>query len=176
MKNKSKTKANSKINLKKKLKKDKVIVMVSGGFDPIHIGHVRYIQEARALGNYLVVVLNNDNWLRMKKGKEFMQEIERKEILEAIAGVDEVIISGHSKNTNDPSVCEEIKIIRPHIFANGGDRKPSGDPVPEVPLCKELGIKMVYNVGRGGKVRSSSELVKNYSKHLEKYVKKNKNS
>lgn len=155
--------------VKAKNKRQK-IVMISGGFDPIHIGHIRYIKEAKKLGDYLVVVLNNDNWLRMKKGKEFMGEIERKEILEAIAGVDKVIISGHVKNTKDKSVCEEIKNLRPHIFANGGDRKPDGDPVPEVAVCEELGIKMVYNIGHGGKIRSSSELVKNYSKHLKKNV------
>lgn len=155
-------------------KLNKKIVMVSGGFDPIHIGHIRYIKEAKKLGDFLVVVLNNDNWLRKKKGKEFMCEIERKEILEAITGVDKVIISGHAKNTKDKSVCEEIKKLRPHIFANGGDRKPNGDPVPEVAVCEELGVKMVYNVGHGGKVRSSSELVKSYSNHLKKYaVKKN---
>ncbi|HAQ02318.1 hypothetical protein A2467_01765 [Candidatus Nomurabacteria bacterium RIFOXYC2_FULL_36_8] len=157
----------------KKNKKAKKIVMVSGGFDPIHIGHVRYIQEARKLGDYLIVVLNNDNWLRFKKGKEFMGELERKEILEAITGVDKVVISGHTKNTKDISVCEEIRKIKPHIFANGGDRKPDWYPIPEVALCEEFGIKMIYNVGRGGKVRSSSELVKKYSKHLEKYAKKN---
>jgi D-beta-D-heptose 7-phosphate kinase/D-beta-D-heptose 1-phosphate adenosyltransferase len=152
---------------------NKKIVMVSGGFDPIHIGHIRYIQEAKKLGDYLIVVLNNDNWLRFKKGKEFMGELERKEILEAITGVDRVIISGHTKNTKDISVCEEIKKIKPHIFANGGDRTPDWVPVPEVALCEKLGIKMVYNIGRGGKVRSSTELVKKYSKHLEKYAKKN---
>ena len=157
----------------KKNKKAKKIVMVSGGFDPIHIGHVRYIQEARKIGDYLIVVLNNDNWLRFKKGKEFMGELERKEILEAITGVDKVVISGHTKNTKDISVCEEIRKIKPHIFANGGDRKPDWYPIPEVALCEEFGIKMIYNVGRGGKVRSSSELVKKYSKHLEKYAKKN---
>ena len=146
--------------------------MVSGGFDPIHIGHIRYIKEAKKLGDFLVVVLNNDNWLRMKKGKEFMCENERKEILEAIAEVDQVIISGHTKNTKDKSVCEEIKKVRPHIFANGGDRKPDGDPVPEVALCEELNIKMFYNIGYGGKVRSSSELTKEYSKHLKKYANK----
>lgn len=151
---------------------ERKIVMVSGGFDPIHIGHIRYIQEAKKLGDYLIVVINNDNWLRFKKGKEFMPEIERKEIIEAISGVDKVFISKHSKNTKDISVCEEIKKIKPHIFANGGDRKPSWIPIPEVALCKELNIKMVYNVGRGGKVRSSTELVKKYSKHLEKYANK----
>ena len=137
--------------------------MVSGGFDPIHIGHVRYIREAKKLGDYLIVILNNDNWLRMKKGKEFMNENERKEIIEAISGVDEVIISGHTKNTKNISVCEEIRKIRPDIFANGGDRKPDGDPVPEVTVCEELGIEIVYNIGHGGKVRSSSELLEKYS-------------
>lgn len=160
-------------NTKMKGKSKETIVMISGGFDPIHIGHIRYIQEAKKLGSYLIIILNNDNWLRFKKGKEFMQEAERKEILEAITGVDKVIISKHTKNTKDISVCEEIKKVKPHIFANGGDRKPDWVPVPEVALCEELGIKMVYNIGRGGKVRSSSELVKKYSKHLEKYAKKN---
>jgi len=149
-----------------KKKNKKKVVMVSGGFDPIHIGHVRYIKEAKKLGDYLIVVLNNDNWLRMKKGKEFMNENERKEIIEAIIGVDEVIISGHTKNTKDISVCEEIRKIKPDIFANGGDRKPGGDPVPEVAVCEKLGIEIVYNIGHGGKVRSSSELLKDYSKHI----------
>ena len=153
-------------------KKKKKVVMVSGGFDPIHIGHIRYIQEAKNLGDFLIVVINNDNWLRMKKGKEFMKEEERKEIIEAIRGVDQVVISGHTKNTKDESVCEEIKKIKPDIFANGGDRKPDWVPVPEVAVCKELGVKMIYNIGYGGKVRSSSKLVKDYSKHLKKYVKK----
>ncbi|ETB64179.1 TPA: cytidyltransferase [Candidatus Nomurabacteria bacterium] len=160
-----------KIKKKKEIRaknKKEIIVMISGGFDPIHIGHIRYIKEAKKLGDYLVVVINNDNWLRVKKGKEFMGELERKEIIEAIAGVDEVIISKHCKNTKDMSVCEEIKLIKPDIFANGGDRKPSWDPVPEVSICKELGIKMVYNVGRGGKVKSSSEMLKNYAKTLKK--------
>jgi D-beta-D-heptose 7-phosphate kinase/D-beta-D-heptose 1-phosphate adenosyltransferase len=94
---------------KLKNKKSKKIVMISGGFDPIHIGHIRYIQEAKKLGDYLIVVLNNDNWLRLKKGKEFMPEIERKEIIESINGVDRVIISRHTINTKDISVCEEIK-------------------------------------------------------------------
>ena len=89
-----------------------------------------------------------------------MSEKDRKEIIEAIEGVDRVFITGHKKNTKDLSICRELELIRPHIFANGGDRKPKGDPVPEVELCKKLGIEIVYNVGHGGKVRSSSELVK----------------
>ncbi len=157
-------------SLKNNKNKKKVVVMVSGGFDPIHIGHIRYIREAKKLGDYLVVVINNDNWLRRKKGKEFMPEVERKEIIEAISGVDEVIISSHPKNPKDMSVAKELSIIQPHIFANGGDRtvKDSMDPksslYKEREIHKKFGIQMVYNVGRGGKIRSSSEMLKEYSK------------
>ena len=118
------------------------------------------MQEAKKLGNKLIVVINNDNWLNFKKGYAFMPQNERKEIIEAIHCVDEVMITGHTKNTKDISVCEEIRKIKPHIFANGGDRKPDGDPVPEVALCEKMGIEIIYNVGHGGKVRSSSLLVK----------------
>ncbi len=144
---------------KKKTSRAKRVVAVSGGFDPLHIGHVRMFEEAKALGNHLVVILNNDAWLHSKKGFAFMPEQERKEIIEAIHCVDEVIITSHTKDDMDRSVCRELSKLRPHIFANGGDRKPDGDPVPEVALCKQLGIKTVYNVGHGGKVQSSSWLV-----------------
>ncbi len=146
--------------------KKKKVVMVSGGFDPIHIGHIRYLQEAKKLGDKLIVVINNDNWLRMKKGKEFIKEKERKEIIEAICGVDEVVISSHKKGTKDASVCKEIKKIKPDIFANGGDR--FADDIPEFILCNKMGIEMVFNVGRGGKIGSSSELLNNYFNHLKK--------
>lgn len=138
--------------------------MVSGGFDPVHIGHVRMFNEARKLGDELVVVINNDNWLKLKKGYVFMPQDDRKEIIEAFHSVDRVVMTGHSKNTKDMSVCKELRLIKPHVFANGGDRKPDGDPVPEVSICEELGIEMIYNVGHGGKVRSSSELVKQAKK------------
>ena len=147
-----------------KILKKKKVVMISGGFDPIHIGHVRYIQEAKKLGDYLVVVLNNDNWLRNKKGVGFMEQKERKEIIEALACVDEVIISFHPKNPKDMSVCRELKKVKPNIFANGGDR--FADNIPEFKVCNDLGIEMVFNVGRGGKVRSSSELLRNYLENV----------
>ncbi len=157
-----------------KKKKGEKVVMVSGGFDPIHIGHIRYIQEAKKLGDKLIVVINNDNWLRKKKGKEFMPEQERKEIIEAIAGVDEVIISSHPKNPKDMSISKELIKVRPHIFANGGDRdeKDAEDPksslYKEKQIHKKLGIDMVFNVGRGGKIRSSSDMLKEYSKKIKK--------
>lgn len=141
--------------------REPVIVAVSGGFDPIHIGHVRMFQDAAKLGDRLVVILNNDNWMRFKKGFVFMPQEERKEIIEAFACVSEVVFTDHGPETNDLSVCNTLRRVHPHIFANGGDRKPDTDPVPEVVLCKEMGVEMVYNVGRGGKVQSSSWLSAN---------------
>lgn len=133
-------------------------VCVSGGFDPLHIGHVRMINAAKALGTKLIIILNNDNWLMKKKGFKVMNEQDRKEILESLRSVDEVILTKHEPNSEDRSVCESLKEIKPDIFANGGDRKE--DNIPEYQLCEKLGIKMIFNIGEGGKVRSSSELIK----------------
>lgn len=132
------------------------IVAVSGGFDPIHIGHVRMIREARALGDELVVILNNDHWLLKKKGFVFMPEAERQEIIEALEGVSRVVLTKHGVDDPDRSVCESLREIHPDIFANGGDR--FADNIPEAILAKELGIELVFGIGRGGKVQSSSWL------------------
>jgi D-beta-D-heptose 7-phosphate kinase/D-beta-D-heptose 1-phosphate adenosyltransferase len=152
-----------------KLKREKkIIVAVSGGFDPIHIGHIRMFKEAKSFGDELVVILNNDNWLKQKKGFVFMPQEQRKEIIEAINGVNKVIFTKHAKYPKDMSVCAELKSLRPDIFVNGGDRnkKDAGDKSSflnsDQMLCHKLGIKMIFNVGRGGKVQSSSELVKKF--------------
>ncbi len=156
-------------------KKKKIVVAVSGGFDPVHVGHVRLFKEAKALGDELVVILNNDNWLKRKKGFTFMPQRERKEIISAIKFVDRVIFTGHSPDFKDRSVCAELEKLRPDIFANGGDRdkndskKKNSSLNPEADLCRRLGIKMVFNVGQGGKVQSSSWL-------LERFLKNNKNN
>lgn len=147
----------------KKRKSKKITVAVSGGFDPIHVGHVRMFERARSLGDRLVVILNNDNWLHKKKRHIFMPDRERKEVIEALAAVDEVFVTKHPKNPKDMSVSRELKMLRPHIFANGGDRKL--DNIPEVPVCEAIGCEMIFNIGDGGKVQSSSWL-------LEKYVKR----
>ena len=126
-------------------------IMVSGGFDPIHIGHVRMILEASEHGE-VIVVANSDDWLMRKKGYIFMPWDERAEIIRAIKGVKCV----ERVDDSDNSVCEAIERCRPSAFANGGDRK--GNNTPEVALCENLGIDLVWNVG-GGKIQSSSDLV-----------------
>lgn len=137
--------------------------MASGGFDPLHIGHVRLFEAAKKLGDELVVVVNNDNWLRFKKGYAFMSEADRSEIIKSLRPVDRVIITSHKPGTKDITVCTELESLQPHIFVNGGDRK-ENVPVPEYEVCERLGIEMMFNVGEGGKVRSSSDLVKEFKK------------
>ena len=132
-------------------------VCVSGGFDPIHVGHLELLKRAREHGDELVVILNNDNWLKKKKGYAFMSESERKTILEEFSCVDRVILTSHEPNSEDTSVCNELRTLKPTIFANGGDRKEGN--IPEYTLCDDLGIEMVFNLG--AKVQSSSDLVKN---------------
>lgn len=129
------------------------IVTVSGGFDPVHIGHVRMIREASKLGK-LIVILNNDAFLMRKKGFVFMPLEERKELLENIKGVDSVFVA----IDEDDSVCKSLEKIKPDIFANGGDRKAANE-IREADVCRKLGIEMVFNVG-GGKVQSSSWLTR----------------
>lgn len=130
------------------------IVAVSGGFDPVHIGHIQLFKEAKKLGNYLVVILNDDEWLKRKKGKPFMNEKERAAIIMSIKYVDHVIIY-HSKNRD---VSGALRKFHVDIFANGGDRRNEED-IPEAAVCKELGIEMIFNVG-GDKIQSSSWLTK----------------
>ncbi len=146
-----------------KLKSKKIVVAVSGGFDPIHVGHVEMFYEAKTLGDKLVVILNNDNWLHKKKKHIFMHQKERQAIIEALKPVDKVILTKHPKNPEDMSVCQALEELKPDIFANGGDRYKHN--IPEVATCKKIGTKMVFNVGHSGKVQSSSWL-------LERYIKK----
>ena len=129
----------------------KKLIAVSGGFDPLHKGHVKMIQEAAEYGQ-VIVILNSADWLERKKGYKFMDFAERSYIVGSIKGV--TMTSG--VDDSDGTVCEALKRIRPDYFANGGDRILSN--TPEMDLCVELGIQMMWNVG-GGKEQSSSDLV-----------------
>tara|TARA_B100000963_G_C22250256_1_gene503927 strand:- start:136 stop:558 length:423 start_codon:yes stop_codon:yes gene_type:complete len=130
--------------------KNKIRVAVSGYFDPIHIGHLEYLRMAKELGDSLIVIVNNNHQCKLKKGKHFMDENDRVEIVKALRFVDEVFLSVD----NDRTVCKSLEEIKPDIFANGGDRATS--EVPETPVCKKFNIKMID--GLGDKIRSSSSL------------------
>ena len=125
-------------------------VAVSGYFDPIHIGHLDYLELAKKLGDKLVVIVNNNHQCKLKKGKPFMDELDRIRIVESLGIVDEVFLSIDS----DRSVCKSLEEIKPDIFANGGDRATL--EVPESVVCKEYNIEMVD--GLGDKIRSSSSM------------------
>ena len=127
-------------------------IMVSGGFDPVHIGHIRMILEAARHGD-VIVVANSDDWLFRKKGFVFMEFTQRAEILAAIKGV--VKVSG--VDDTDGTVCEAIKRLKPDMFANGGDRRKHN--TPEQAVCEELGVEMLWGIGGEDKANSSSDLV-----------------
>lgn len=131
-----------------------MIVMVSGGLDPVHVGHIRLITEAAKQGP-VIVALNSDEWLLRKKGYLFYPSwTERREVVMAIKGVASVV----PVDDADGTVCEALARLRPSAFANGGDRTVGNDA--EVGMCNRLGIMLLYNVG-GPKVQDSQELVKN---------------
>ena len=130
----------------------KIVVAASGYFDPLHVGHVEYLEFAKKLGDILVVILNNDEQAKLKKGESFMPFEERAKILNALECVDEVFFS----IDKDESVCESLKKVNPDIFAKGGDR--FVNEIPESPICRELGIDIID--GLGEKIQSSSDLIK----------------
>ena len=135
------------------------IIAVSGYFDPLHVGHIELFKLAKALGDKLIVIVNNDKQTEMKKGKYFMPAEERKKILEELQCVDEVFIS----IDKDRTVCESLKKVHPDVFANGGDRH--NYEIPEAKICREFGIEIVD--GLGDKIQSSSDLIKNFNEKRE---------
>lgn len=126
------------------------------------------MEAARKLGDTLVVILNNDHWLRDKKGFVFMPQAERAELLKSLPCVDEVVVTDHASGDQDRSVSRTLRKVRPHVFANGGDRGKGN--TPEMDACKELGINMRFNVGKGGKVQSSSWMISAASRDVRRSV------
>ena len=140
-------------------------IVISGGFDPVHVGHLEMIMEAKSLGDHLTVILNSDRFLKEKKGYIFMPFNERKKILLGFKAVDKVIKCIDKDNT----VSETLRFLKSKnlvdVFANGGDRKNKSD-IPEFRICNENDIEMVFDVG-GGKIQSSSQLVKKFVNYRE---------
>lgn len=135
------------------------VVTTSGGFDPIHVGHVKCIQESAATAHphgVLVVIVNGDGFLTRKKGKPFMPHEERMEIIDALRGVDYVV--GWDDGTQ--TVVGALEIINPDVFCKGGDRSEAAN-VPEFDVCNRIGCRVVFGVGGKDKIQSSSDLIKN---------------
>ena len=133
-------------------------VTTSGGFDPMHVGHLRCIQESALIASArnvpLVVIVNGDGFLQRKKGYAFMPEMERAEIIAGVRGVDAVVLW----DDGTQFVTGALEILRPVVFTKGGDRDSAAN-VPEFELCERIGCKVMFGVG-GGKVQSSSDLVR----------------
>jgi len=137
-------------------KKKETVVLVTGGYDPLHLGHLLSFKAAKALGNKLIVAIDGDDYLRKKKGASFMPIEDRVGIIQELKCVDQVIVIG------DGDMSEAILAIKPDILANGGDRSSIKNlPKGEVAACKKVGCRMIFNVG-GGKIRSSSDMLRQW--------------
>ena len=133
-------------------------IIVSGYFNPIHKGHLEYLNCAKAIADKLFVIVNNDHQRELKGSKEFQDEAERVIIISNLKAVDEVILS----IDKDSTVCETIKHISEKFgneyelaFANGGDQ--NNDSIPEAVVCNELGVSLID--GLGEKIQSSRWLL-----------------
>ena len=146
------------MNGEKNMKK---IILISGGFDPIHSGHIKLIQSAAKFGN-VVVLLNSDEWLKKKKGKEFLPFKERKVILSAIKNVINVIAFDDSDKSCIKGIKKALKIYSKNklFFANGGDR--NSKTTPELNFCKNNNINTLWGVGGNKKSNSSSWILKKW--------------
>ena len=141
----------------------KNIVSVTGGFDPLHSGHVSYFKNAKKEGDELWVGLNSDNWLIRKKGRPFLRINERKEIIENLVMVDKVILFDDEDNSSNDAISkclDSISVEDTLIFANGGDRNQKNIPELEA-FSTNSQIKFIFEVG-GEKRNSSSKILKEW--------------
>lgn len=144
------------------------IAVVSGGFDPLHLGHINYLKEASKLGDLLFVCLNSDDWLSKKKGKPFLAFKERKAILESLEFVDKVYKFKDDKYGSCIEGIKQIKKEHPRskiIFCNGGDRNKTN-----IPELKLEGITFKFGVGGNQKSNSSSKILNDWNSFQEKRV------
>lgn len=141
-------------------KKNKIIGLCSGGFAPLHRGHLHYLQKAASKCDYLIVAVNGDQFLMNKHGYVFMPENERCEIIQALACVDKAFVFKPS-DPSDQTVSEALKTIKPDIFFKGGDRLDK-DSIPEWELCQQLGIDI--QIAGDTKENSSTDIISKFRK------------
>ena len=137
------------------------IILVSGGFDPVHIGHIKLINDANKYGD-VVVLLNSDAWLRNKKGKEFLSFDERKIIMQNIKGVLDVLDFDDSDQSCVDGILKAKNLFQNNIikFANGGDR--NNNTTPEKEFCDKNNIETLFGIGGNNKSNSSSWILKKW--------------
>tara|TARA_Y100000389_G_scaffold90917_1_gene87506 strand:+ start:371 stop:784 length:414 start_codon:yes stop_codon:yes gene_type:complete len=133
------------------------IVCASGYFNPIHYGHIEYLEKSKQLGDKLIVIVNSDKQSHLKKGSSFMPENERLKIVRSLRCVDAAILSVDE----DRTVCKTLSHLHPDIFTNGGDQ--NNDNIPEKDICEKMGTKLVDNLGE--KIQSSSWLLTKANKN-----------
>lgn len=133
------------------------IVCASGYFNPIHYGHIEYLEKSKQLGDKLIVIVNSDKQSHLKKGTSFMPENERLKIVRSLRCVDAAILSVDE----DRTVCKTLSHLHPDIFTNGGDQ--NNDTIPEKDICEKMGTKLVDNLGE--KIQSSSWLLAKTNKN-----------
>ena len=144
------------------MKINKDIILISGGFDPIHSGHISLIKHASEFGD-IVILLNSDNWLREKKGKEFLSFEERKIIMSSLKKVIDVIPFNDSDKTCKDGISKAIKKYpKSKIkFANGGDR--NNNSTPEIDFCEKNNVEMLWGIGGDFKMNSSSWILQKWN-------------
>ena len=158
-------------------KKKYKVMLVSGGFDPVHKGHLEMIAHAREQAEEVLVILNNDRWLRQKKGQEFMKSEEREYIMSQVKGVTKTFILD-PRTPTDKTACDGIySAIMAYrrefngkmrmAFGNGGDRVEGN--IPEADYCDSMGVDMVWGLGK--KVQSSSWLLERANNQEMEYKK-----
>tara|TARA_B100000614_G_scaffold143804_1_gene127863 strand:+ start:825 stop:1604 length:780 start_codon:yes stop_codon:yes gene_type:complete len=143
--------------------------LLSGGFDPVHIGHLAMIKEAKEIAEEVVILLNSDNWLKRKKGKPFMIESQRAQILEEFESVSKVIIQTNDDDDSSNNAIKSFVINNPKkaiCYCNGGDRS-NEKKIREVAVCKEYNVDLIFGIGGVHKLESSSNLTKNYLSEIE---------
>jgi D-beta-D-heptose 7-phosphate kinase/D-beta-D-heptose 1-phosphate adenosyltransferase len=136
------------------------LIATSGGFDPLHVGHLKCIQGSamlKGIDGLLCVIVNGDGFLERKKGFKFMPLEERMDLIAGLKGVDIVV----AWDDGTQFVTGALEIMKPNIFAKGGDRS-SAENVPEYETCVKIGCTVVFGIGGSEKLQSSSELVRKY--------------